>query len=374
MSEDEISFVQSQLERMGTLDLSVEGITTLERDFKKITSARELRELFTQMDSQLGDEGIAGKLPIALRTAREIAVLDDAAVELEKRISALAIELADIQSDYSRLGDDAGNDDPTALGNITARMNQWLELRRKYGPTPEAVRAKRDALACKLALQGDIAGTLEKASANAAKAEAGLRDHAAALRKARTEAAATLANAATLMLAKLGFKKADLRIQISAATQLDESGDSDCQFLFLPNTGQDALPLNKIASSGEMARVMLALKTVLAGVDQTPILVFDEVDANVGGEIGAQVGRELALLARRHQVFCVTHLPQVAAQGHQHLEVRKNQTEDATTVSIHDIHDTPGTREQELARMLGDRQSASALTHARELLSRQARV
>ena len=109
-------------------------------------------------------------------------------------------------------------------------------------------------------------------------------------------------------------------------------------------------------------------------MDQTPILVFDEVDANVGGEIGAQVGRELALLARRHQVFCVTHLPQVAAQGHQHLEVRKNQTEDATTVSIHDIHDTPGTREQELARMLGDRQSASALTHARELLSRQARV
>ncbi|MDR2512491.1 MAG: DNA repair protein RecN [Puniceicoccales bacterium] len=374
MSEDEINFVQSQLERMGALDLSTEGIATLERDFKRITSTRELRELFTQMDAQLGDEGLAGKFPAALRTAREIASLDEAADDLEKRLSALAIELADIQADFSHLGGDAGNDDPQALENISSRMNQWLELRRKYGPAPETVRAKRDALTNKLALQSDITGALEKACAKAAKAETDLRELAAALRQTRREAATTLATAASRMLSKLGFKKADLRIQVTTTPQLDDSGDSACQFLFLPNAGQDALPLNKIASSGEMARVMLALKTVLASVDHTPVLVFDEVDANVGGEIGAQVGRELALLADRHQVFCVTHLPQVAAQGHRHLEVRKSQTEDATTVSIHDIHDIPGAREEELARMIGDRQSTSALTHARELLSRQAKA
>ena len=135
-----------------------------------------------------------------------------------------------------------------------------------------------------------------------------------------------------------------------------------------PNAGQDLLPLDQIASSGEAARVMLALKTVLAAVDRTPVLVFDEVDANVGGEIGAQVGRELAALGKGHQVFCVTHLPQVAALGHAHLVVTKTQDDRSTTVAIAPVHAKRKDREAELARMLGDRASKVALSHARELL------
>ena len=131
---------------------------------------------------------------------------------------------------------------------------------------------------------------------------------------ARTKAADKLATAARKMLGSLGFKKADLRIEVAVA-ELGPQGADAVRFLFCPNAGQDLLPLDQIASSGEAARVMLALKTVLAAVDRTPVLVFDEVDANVGGEIGAQVGRELAALGKGHQVFCVTHLPQVAALG-----------------------------------------------------------
>jgi DNA repair protein RecN (Recombination protein N) len=369
MSEDEIAFVQTQLERMNALDLSAEGVATLERDFKKISSARELGELHSQMDAALGDEGLTGKFPPILRVAREIASLDPDAAGLENRLQALAIEIADIQSDYARLAGDTGADDPTVLEEATARMNQWLELRRKYGPAPEAVRAKRDALAARLALQGDIAGALEKATAAASKIEATLRTLANELRDTRAAVAGKLATAASKMLAKLGFKKADLRISVTATGKLGDTGDSACEFLFLPNAGQDLLPLNKIASSGETARVMLALKTVLVAVDKTPVLVFDEVDANVGGEIGAQVGRELAVLSGRHQVFCVTHLPQVAAQGRQHYLVEKSQTDNATTVTIRAVHDLPVVRERELARMLGDHRSASALTHARELLA-----
>jgi DNA repair protein RecN (Recombination protein N) len=370
MSEDEAAFVQSQLERMGALDLSEDGVAALERDFKKISSARELSELHAALDAALGDDGVAGNLPAAFRAARAIAALDPAAADLENRLQALAVEAADIQSDYARLAEEnAAAADPAALEEVSNRMNQWLELRRKYGPSAAAVRAKRDALAARLALQGDIAGAIDKATAAAAAHEAALQGLAAALHATRLAAAARLSAASTKMLAKLGFKKADLRIRVAETGRLVETGASACEFLFLPNAGQDLLPLNKIASSGETARVMLALKTVLVAVDKTPVLVFDEVDANVGGEIGAQVGRELAALAGKHQVFCVTHLPQVAARGRWHFVVEKSQTDDATSVVIRPVHDVPAQREQELARMLGDRRSASALSHARELLA-----
>jgi DNA repair protein RecN (Recombination protein N) len=322
------------------------------------------------MDAALGgDEGLAEKFPPILKTAREIAALDSAAADLEARLQAAAIELADIQSDFARLAEDTGSGDPAALEDATARMNLWLELRRKYGGTPAAVCAKRDTLAKRLALQGDIAGALEHAAAAAAKIEARLRGFAAGLSERRETAAVELAAETVKMLEKLGFKKAALRIKIFATGRLTETGASACQFLFQPNAGQDLLPLNKIASSGETARVMLALKTVLASVDNTPVLVFDEVDSNVGGEVGAQVGRELAALSARHQVFCVTHLPQVAARGHQHFLVEKKQTTATTTVTIRPIHGTAAAREEELARMLGDHKSTSALTHARELLA-----
>lgn len=127
--------------------------------------------------------------------------------------------------------------------------------------------------------------------------------------------------------------------------------------------------MNKIASSGETARVMLALKAVLAAADATPLLVFDEVDANVGGEIGAAVGRELAALGARHQVLCVTHLPQVAARAARHLVVEKQHTARSTTVTIQPLQDDPAARVGELARMLGDRSAKSAQQHARALLA-----
>jgi DNA repair protein RecN (Recombination protein N) len=128
--------------------------------------------------------------------------------------------------------------------------------------------------------------------------------------------------------------------------------------------------LSRIASSGELARVMLALKTVLADLDEVPLLVFDEVDANVGGEIGRVVGEKMAGIAQNHQVLCVTHLPQVAAQASSHLVVTKDQSKDRAVVAIEPIQANRKTRVSELARMLGDRNAKSALAHAEELLGR----
>jgi DNA repair protein RecN (Recombination protein N) len=246
-------------------------------------------------------------------------------------------------------------------------MNLWLEFRRKYGPTVESVRLKRDSLKNRLMSQGDIEARVEKLKGDAARDEKELKKLADILHATRAKAAEKLAATARKMLGSLGFKKADLKIDVASA-ELGPMGADRIQFQFCANAGQDLLPLDQIASSGEAARVMLALKTVLAAVDNTPVLVFDEVDANVGGEIGAQVGRELAALGKKHQVFCVTHLPQVAALGHAHLVVTKTQDDRSTSVVIESVHTKRKDRELEIARMLGDRTSKVGLAHARELL------
>ena len=366
LSEDEAAFLRSQLDKLDSLDLSEEAITKLERDHARSSRAQELAALLGQLESGLGSDGLGEVMPKLLKAGDDIARIDAEAEALRDRLNSLAAEAEDIRADFARLGRGLSADDESAA-ELEGKMNLWLEFRRKYGPGAEAVREKREALRRRLASQGDVEARVSKLKAEAAKVEKDLRKQAEALRAARTKAADKLATAARKMLGSLGFKKADLRIEVAVA-ELGPQGADAVRFLFCPNAGQDLLPLDQIASSGEAARVMLALKTVLAAVDRTPVLVFDEVDANVGGEIGAQVGRELAALGKGHQVFCVTHLPQVAALGHAHLVVTKTQDDKSTTVEIAPVHGKRKDRESELARMLGDRASKVALSHARELL------
>lgn len=366
LSEDEEAFLRSQLERMDSLDLSDDAVARLERDHARSSRAQELSALFAQLDAGLGSDGFGEVLPRLLKAAEDAARIDPEAAPLSDRLRSLAAEADDVRADFARLSRGLSVDEEGAA-DLEGRMNLWLELRRKHGPSAEGVRERRESLRSRLASQGDVEARVASLRAEAAKVEKALRSQAEVLRAARTKAAEKLASAARKMLGSLGFKKADLRVDVAAA-ELGPDGADAVRFLFCPNAGQDLLPLDQIASSGEAARVMLALKTVLAAVDRTPVLVFDEVDANVGGEVGAQVGRELAALGQGHQVFCVTHLPQVAALGHAHLVVTKTQDDKSTTVEIAPVHGRRKDRESELARMLGDRASKVALSHARELL------
>jgi len=370
MSPDEIAFAQSQLDAMNRIDISDDAIARLESDFSKISHAQELDSALAGIDDALGDNGISAAFPRLLKLATEIAEIVPAASALERRANSLAIEAEDLRAEFSALRDGAEIDSATAA-EISEKMNAWLELRRKYGPDAASVRAKRDALAQRIARQSDVAGTLERAVVAAEKLEKSLRVDAAELHKKRVAAAKKLASAAQKNLFQLGFKKADVEIRLTGTETISETGTTACSYLFSPNAGQDLLPLNKIASAGETARVMLALKAALAEVDATPVLVFDEVDANVGGEIAVSVARELSKIARTHQVFCITHLPQAAALGDHHFLVKKTQSDDATKIKISSLDDDFSAREDELARMLGDRNSASAHAHARELLGKK---
>ncbi|MEM9227106.1 MAG: DNA repair protein RecN [Verrucomicrobiota bacterium] len=368
LSEDEQDFLRQQLARIDAVEVSEAGVSELERDFQRLDKARELSELAAQLSEGLGgDNGVVNSLGALQRAAQELTQIDTESAPLAERLDAVIIELQDLVAEYAQLADVA-DIEPEAAESLQQRMAAWLELKRKYGPEPEQVLAQRQQIADKLAAQGDTEGALQKLATEAAAMEQSLKERALMLTQQRRQVADKLSEEVRRSLVKLGFKKAGFTIEIIDEPELTAMGDSCCSFKFSPNAGQELLPLNRIASSGETARVMLALKAVMAKADKTPLLVFDEVDANVGGEIGAEVGREMAALSGNHQVLCVTHLPQVAAQAQQHLVVVKDQDEESTSVSISSIHGTEQEREAELARMLGDRSSASAREHARALL------
>jgi DNA repair protein RecN (Recombination protein N) len=368
LDQDELDFVRKQIKKIDVVDVSEDSIEELERDYTRMSRAQELVGLASACsEAMVGEQSVNDLLGGALLRLEELVELDEGSQPLLERARSLQIELQDLGEEVGRLTADY-DFDPEAIEAATERMNLWQELRRKYGGSVEAVLSKREELAQKIDIQGDLDGVLVKKRKATADLEADLKKQAVKLTASRKKSAKALAQKAADLLQALGFKKARLEIKLISDAKLQEHGDSHCQFLFAPNAGQDLQPLNKIASSGETARVMLALKTVLAEADATPLLVFDEVDANVGGEVGRAVGSELARLAKKHQVLCVTHLPQVASLAHNHYVVTKSQDEDSTAVNIAPLGDSRSARLEELARMLGDRKSASARAHAEELL------
>ncbi|MFI5335258.1 MAG: DNA repair protein RecN [Opitutales bacterium] len=368
LSADQIDFLKTQLAKIDALELSDEAIAELERDFTRQQSAQDIVRLASGLTHGLsGEEGLLGRLAALLREARELQELDEASKPLADRLQSTSLELADLDAEFSSLATSL-NFDPEQAEALQGKMDAWLDLKRKHGAKPAAVIAARDGMRRQLETQGDVEGALHRLEQQITADLKAARKAAADLRLAREQAAQQLSKAAGKVIVQLGFKKADFRVQLVPLPDLGPHGDCGVEFLFSPNVGEAPLPLSRIASSGELARVMLALKAVLAAIDDVPLLVFDEVDANVGGEIGSIVGEKMAEIAERHQVLCVTHLPQVAAQARNHLVVVKDQSGDRASVAIESIHGNYQERVGELARMLGDRSAKSALAHAAELL------
>lgn len=368
LSADQIDYLKAQLARIDGLELTEEAVAALERDFARQQSAQEITQLAASLSNGLsGEDGLLGRLAALLREARQLESLDAASRPLADRLHSASVELGDLEAEFSSLAQSL-NFDPEQAEALQTKMNAWLELKRKHGAKVEVVIAARDEMRRRLELQSDVEGSLRKLEKEIVDAEKAARKAAAELRATREKAAGSLEKAAGKVIAQLGFKKADFRVRLAPLPELAPHGDCAVEFLFSPNVGEAPLPLNRIASSGELARVMLALKAVLAAIDDVPLLVFDEVDANVGGEIGRIVGEKMADIAGQHQVLCVTHLPQVAAQAQNHLVVAKDQSGDRAAVAIEPIHGNRRQRVAELARMLGDRSAKSALAHAEELL------
>lgn len=256
--------------------------------------------------------------------------------------------------------------DPDLLANLEARMELVQRLKRKYGPSLDDIAAKRAASKEKLdrlLSRGQRLGALD---GEIAAADAKMRDAGKSLTDARAKAGKKLAAEITKELRPLGFNQSFFDVAVKSREPVS-SGMDEVVFSFAPNPGEPPMPLREIASSGEIARVMLATKSVLAEHDSIPLLVFDEIDSNIGGEVGRAVGEKLRRLSASHQVVSITHLPQVAAFGDVHFSVSKHVEGQRTQAEIRELGDEA--RAGELARMLGGSDITSVvLAHARELL------
>jgi DNA repair protein RecN (Recombination protein N) len=362
----QLDLLRFQVQEISTARLKEGEDVEVEAEFHRASNAAKLLQLsqaaldvLSESDnSLLTQSGAVGRL------LAELQRVDDSGaknlVELHAQASELLRDLQNAVSHYA----DKVDVDPPRLAELEERLGLIHTLNRKYGATiAEVVAFGADA---KYKLQALESRDAELARLNAAleKLDSEIQTAGKKLTAARKKIIPPLSKAVSKQLEDLGFKQSRFDVAISVG-EISASGLDVIEFQFAPNPGEPAKALRAIASSGEMARVMLALKTVLAAEDEIPVLVFDEVDANVGGETANVVGEKMRQIAAKRQVFCITHLPQVASAADAHYVVSK-QVKSGRTISEITLLDKKS-RVTELARMLGG-QTDAARKHAEALL------
>ncbi len=339
----------------------------LEADYHAGTHAKRIVEIAGQIDGLIGGEeaSVLDVLARCQKLLQEWRQLDPGAEVLAEQNASVVGQLQDLRGEVENRASST-EIDPARLAEMEERLNLLQSLKRKHGPTLENVLEKLERLRGERESLGGRGERLAALGVEIRAAEARRKKCGQELSSARAAAAPKLAKAITAQLRELGFKQANFEVALTAASAPRADGMDAIEFVFAPNPGEPPRPLKAIASSGEMARVMLAVKSVLAGQDQVPVLIFDEVDANVGGETAVAVGKKLRAIAAAHQVLCITHLPQVAAAGHAHHMVEKDVKAKRTMTRLRAVEGED--RVDELARMLGGK-SDSARKLARSLLT-----
>lgn len=311
--------------------------------------------------------GVAVLLAEAARGLEAVAGVDPALDELVERWRTLSLEADDLGAELRRYAGELDAGEPGRLEQVEERLGVLDRLARKHGGTVEAVLAHAER--CR-ARRDELTGAeeaLEQADADLAAAREELAGHAEALRAARAKAAPKLAKAVIGRLAELAMEGAEFRIELTER-DAGPTGADGVEFLIAPNAGVPAAPLRESASGGEMSRVMLALMSVAhdAGPTDRGTLVFDEIDAGIGGQTARAVGERLRELAAGRQVVCITHLPQVASLAARHFSIAKDPSGSPAVTTVSELDD--GAVVGELVRMLGaDEDDDAAVEHAERL-------
>lgn len=367
-NEREIDYLRHQIEEIEQAGFSEQEVSGLEERWLRARNASRLRDTAMPLAALLdGDEQAAiPRLRQAVRQARELERWDAAFASrlqpLREAVEALDEVAAHVQDYVAGL-----STDPAGLAELEERIGLLDTLKRKYGTDFEEIQRHLEDCREKLeSIENRDARLEELAAAVSARYEE-LQATAEVLSEKRRKSAPHLAERFLEHAAHLGFRQALFEVSLKPLSEPSPHGAEEVEFLFGPNPGEPLKALRLIASSGELARVMLALKSALAKQDDTPLLVFDEIDANVGGEIARAVGRKMLELGRDHQVIAITHFPQVAALADHHYLISKGVAAGRTVSQLREVSGEE--RVQELVRMLGSA-GATAEAHARELLSR----
>jgi DNA repair protein RecN (Recombination protein N) len=340
----------------------------LEDEARRLENAEELRGLLNSATSAIDDEekGIAHTLAAVGRMLAGIQRIDPSLERLQETFDAAYYNLEALRAELEAYERDVDLD-PERLEEVRRRRDTLYRLTKKYGPTVADVLASARSARAELDLVDGGALDLEALRRREREGWSLLEELSGRLTAARTEAAASLAASVDVLLPDLGMPDGKLIPTLVPLPQPCASGAEGVEFRVVLNAGHDSRPLARVASGGELSRVMLALKNVLARVDRIPTLIFDEVDAGIGGRVGTMVASALRRVAERHQVLAITHLPQIAARAQHHILVTKESGGGVTAANVSVLAGED--RVAEIARMLGgDQESDVSVAHARELI------
>ncbi len=350
--EDLLRFQSREIEQAG---LTIGEEETLQAERQRLMHTNRLGELAHQAyDDLQGDEqAVLTGLGRIVRLVAELEQIDATMVDCGRAVAESAVHLKEVAG---RLRDYMENleADPDRQSIVEDRLDLIHQLKKKYGGSIEAVletgRRVREELRALERRESRTAEVIAQVEEEGRR----LRTLAQQLSKKRNEAAKRLAKLVAAELSAVKMGEAAFQVVVSsdqAEAALGPTGSDRVEFLLSSNPGEPPRPLGRVASGGELSRIMLALKTVLAEMDRVPVLVFDEIDTGVGGAVAAAMGTRLRKLGAFHQVFCITHLPQVASQAEHHLLVEKGLESQRTSTSVRLLNGMG--REEEIARMLG---------------------
>jgi len=364
--EQELDLLRHQVTEIDSANLVADEEDEIEKRYKLSSSSKRLIELASAAANKLSeaDESVLSQLAETQRLLRELEKIDISTAELSSEHAAAVVQLSEIArslSDYAEKLDL----DPEQLAALEQRVSLFETLKRKYGGSiAEVIEFGRRAAERMQKIEGRDA-ELERLTKEIEKVRGQMNRAGDALRKLRAKAAPKLSETIRKNLADLGFRQSEFEAKLSALDEPRASGFDSVELLFSPNPGEPLKPLRAIASSGEISRLMLAIKSALAAHDAIPLLVFDEIDTNVGGEIAHAVGAKMQTLGREHQLICITHLAPVAAAASSHFVVTKDVVRGRTFSNLQEV--AGKARREEIARMLGGK-SDSALQLAASLL------
>ncbi len=364
--EQELDLLRHQVTEIDSANLAADEEDEIEKRYKLSSSSKRLIELASAAANKLSeaDESVLSQLAETQRLLRELEKIDISTAELSSEHATAVVQLSEIArslSDYAEKLDL----DPEQLAALEQRVSLFETLKRKYGGSiAEVIEFGRRAAERMQKIEGRDA-ELERLTKEIEKVRDQMNRAGDALRKLRAKAAPKLSETIRKNLADLGFRQSEFEAKLSALDEPRASGFDSVELLFSPNPGEPLKPLRAIASSGEISRLMLAIKSALAAHDAIPLLVFDEIDTNVGGEIAHAVGAKMQTLGREHQLICITHLAPVAAAASSHFVVTKDVVRGRTFSNLQEV--AGKARREEIARMLGGK-SDSALQLAASLL------
>jgi DNA repair protein RecN (Recombination protein N) len=367
--EQRADFLRFQLEEIEQADIDPDEEARLDEERRRLEHAEDLARIAGTLHLALyeGEEAVADRLGGLRKELDQLIRIDPGQEEARALLETAYYAIEELGRRMGEYGSSIEHD-PARLDTIQRRRDLLFRLKSKYGPALADVLATAAHARRELESLDGAAFQRAALAKDVDTARDDMADLAHQLSAARSRAARTLAAEVMKVLPALGLDGATFQVSIEPLPEPGPSGSERIEFLVAVNRGFEPRALSRVASGGELSRVMLALKTILARVDAVPTLVFDEIDAGIGGRIAVQVGAELQVVAQHHQVFAITHLPQIASRAHHHLLVVKDDTRATTSASLRRL--TGDDRVRELARMLGgDPDSPASLHHARELLA-----